>query len=118
MARATRIVVAYRRSLVGKVAHDAGRRQMKLVRRVTSVVATLVIGTILIVAGLVMLVTPGPGLLAIAAGLAVLAREFRWARRLLARVRARITEQVRRTRRVMTPGPRAYSSPDEEQRAA
>ena len=40
-------------------------------------------GFALLVLGGVMLVTPGPGWLAIAAGLALLATEFVWAKRLL-----------------------------------
>jgi len=39
-----------------------------------------------LLAGLAMLALPGPGWLTIAAGLAVLAREFSWARRLLDRL--------------------------------
>lgn len=54
--------------------------------------ARLIGGTILIVLGLVMMVTPGPGLIAIAAGLALLAEDVPFARRLLDRVRARIPE--------------------------
>lgn len=54
-------------------------------------------GAFLLVAGVVMLVTPGPGLVTIAAGLALLAREYRWARRVLALVRERIKqEQLKR----------------------
>lgn len=49
--------------------------------------AVIVIGVALVGAGLAMLVLPGPGLLVVAAGLAVLAREFRWARRMLDRVK-------------------------------
>lgn len=64
---------------------------MKGVRRATRVVGTTVVGGVLVGLGLVMLVTPGPGLVAIAAGLAVLAREFAWARRLLERIRLRLT---------------------------
>ena len=64
---------------------------MKGVRRATRVVVITVVGTVLLLAGVVMLVTPGPGLVAIAAGLAVLAREFTWARRLLERIRVRLT---------------------------
>lgn len=71
---------------------------MRIVRRATSILAVSVIGTLLIVAGLVMLVTPGPGLLAIVAGLAVWSREFRWARRLLHRAKARLTEARARRR--------------------
>ena len=40
-------------------------------------------GVALLVLGGVMLVTPGPGWLTIAAGLALLATEFVWAKRLL-----------------------------------
>lgn len=42
----------------------------------------------LLAAGVTMLVLPGPGWLTIVAGLAVLAREFEWARRLLNRLKA------------------------------
>ncbi len=43
----------------------------------------ILIGFTLLAAGVLMLVTPGPGWLTIALGLAVLAAEFVWARRLL-----------------------------------
>jgi uncharacterized protein (TIGR02611 family) len=46
-------------------------------------IAVLVVGVVLIAGGLVMIVTPGPGLLLIIAGLAVLATEFAWAERML-----------------------------------
>ena len=42
-------------------------------------------GFALLVFGVVMLVTPGPGWLAIAGGIGLLATEFEWARRLLDR---------------------------------
>lgn len=42
----------------------------------------------LVISGILLLVLPGPGILVILLGLAVLAREFGWARRLLDRVRA------------------------------
>jgi hypothetical protein len=47
----------------------------------------LVIGCCVVSAGLVMLVTPGPGLVVIVAGLAVLATEFTWAEILLERAK-------------------------------
>jgi len=47
----------------------------------------MLIGFTLLVAGVIMLVTPGPGWLTIGLGLAVLAAEFVWARRLLERLR-------------------------------
>jgi uncharacterized protein (TIGR02611 family) len=49
----------------------------------------LVVGLALVAAGLIMLVIPGPGIAAILAGLALLATEFAWARRLLAYARRR-----------------------------
>lgn len=45
--------------------------------------ARIVVGTALIVVGVLLLVLPGPGIVTIAAGLAVLATEFAWARKLL-----------------------------------
>ncbi len=47
----------------------------------------ILIGFTLLLAGVVMLVTPGPGWVTIALGLAVLAAEFVWARRLLNRLK-------------------------------
>jgi uncharacterized protein (TIGR02611 family) len=48
----------------------------------------ILIGFTLLLVGVVMLVTPGPGWLTIALGLAILAAEFVWARRLLDRLKA------------------------------
>jgi uncharacterized protein (TIGR02611 family) len=48
-----------------------------------------VVGGAVLVAGAVMMVTPGPGVAAIAAGLAILATEFAWAHRSLRWLRAR-----------------------------
>ncbi len=60
----------------------------------------ILIGFTLLLVGIVMLVTPGPGWLIIALGLAVLAAEFVWARRLLDRLKAqgaRLRNTVRAT---------------------
>jgi uncharacterized protein (TIGR02611 family) len=43
-------------------------------------------GFLLLALGIVMLVTPGPGWLAIAGGIGLLATEFMWARRIRERV--------------------------------
>ncbi len=43
----------------------------------------IVVGSTLILIGLAMLVLPGPGIVVIIAGLAILAREFIWAQGLL-----------------------------------
>jgi uncharacterized protein (TIGR02611 family) len=52
------------------------------------------VGFTVLAVGLVMLVTPGPGLLVIIAGLAILAHEFSWAARALDKAKAR-AEQAR-----------------------
>jgi uncharacterized protein (TIGR02611 family) len=59
------------------------------------------VGTILLVAGIIMIVTPGPAIVFIPLGLGVLATEFRWAQRLLARVRPMIDRAIARGRRGM-----------------
>ena len=48
----------------------------------------IVVGFTVLLAGVVMLVTPGPGWVAIALGLVILAAEFVWARRLLDHLKA------------------------------
>ncbi|RNL79156.1 PGPGW domain-containing protein [Nocardioides marmorisolisilvae] len=55
----------------------------------TKLVVTIV-GALVLTAGLVMMVTPGPGLLGIAAGLAILATEWDWAARWLDAARRRL----------------------------
>ena len=45
----------------------------------------VVIGFTVLVLGFIMLVTPGPGVVTIVVGLAILATEFVWARRLMRR---------------------------------
>ena len=58
-------------------------RTVEQVRRVFLIMA----GFTLLLAGVIMLVTPGPGLLTIFIGLGLLAAEFVWARRLMDRIR-------------------------------
>lgn len=60
------------------------------------------VGALLCVLGAAMLVLPGPGLLVLVAGLAVLSIEFAWARHLLGRARLALD---RRTGRVPPPTP-------------
>lgn len=45
-------------------------------------VLTITIGSLLLIAGLIMMITPGPGLLFIFLGLSILAFEIEWAREL------------------------------------
>ena len=48
----------------------------------------LVVGFVVLAVGLAMLVLPGPAIVVIPMGLAILATEFVWARRLLERMKA------------------------------
>jgi len=57
----------------------------------TKVVVTLA-GTAVLTAGVIMMVTPGPGLVGIAAGLAILATEWDWADRWLQAARRKLEE--------------------------
>lgn len=60
----------------------------RLLRRV--VIA--VVGASVVLVGVIMLVTPGPAIVVIPAGLGILALEFAFARRLLARFKQRFDE--------------------------
>ena len=53
-----------------------------------------VVGATVVVIGIVMLVAPGPGLLVIPAGLAILGLEFAWARAWLRKLRESISRQA------------------------
>src|SRR5258708_22721785 len=71
-------------------------RTVEQVRRVFLIIA----GFTLLLAGVVMLVTPGPGMLVIFLGLGLLAAEFVWARRLMDRMKReglRLKEAMLRT---------------------
>lgn len=52
-----------------------------------------VLGVTILVLGIFMLVAPGPGLIVIPIGLAILGLEFAWARRWLSRVRDGISRR-------------------------
>jgi uncharacterized protein (TIGR02611 family) len=72
-------------------------RTAEQVRRVFLIIA----GFTLLLAGVIMLVTPGPGLLVIFLGLGPLAAEFVWARRLMDRMRresGRVLDAVWKTK--------------------
>ena len=71
-------------------------------------------GVVLLVAGILMLVLPGPGLLVILIGLALLATEFAWARRVLDRLKAVGRRAAQTRRRVARKG----DASDEEQGTA
>lgn len=85
----------------------------------TKLVVTLV-GSAVLTAGLIMMVTPGPGLLGIVAGLAILATEWDWADRWLTNARRKLHEarlaaeamdpRVRRRRILLTAGAAAVAA--------
>lgn len=52
-------------------------------------IAVTILGFLLLIAGVIMLVTPGPGWAAIFLGLAVLATEYVWAERMLNAAKAK-----------------------------
>ena len=73
-------------------AHALHKRQHPVVRRV--VVA--IVGGVLLIVGIALLVLPGPGVVVILAGIAVLSLEFEWAERLVTRIRAVIASVTSR----------------------
>jgi uncharacterized protein (TIGR02611 family) len=62
---------------------------------VTKIVVTLV-GSLVLLAGVIMIFTPGQGILAIILGLAILATEYAWAERWLRKARDKAAEAKRR----------------------
>lgn len=70
---------------------ELGRRGYKLARRI----AIGLIGGTVVLAGVIMLVTPGPAFVVIPVGLAILAVEFAWARHWLHKLKANLSpEQI------------------------
>lgn len=63
------------------------RELLAFILRSTKRIVVLVVGLALVAGGLVMLVLPGPGILVVVAGLAVLATEFAWAEAVLDRAK-------------------------------
>ncbi|GAB2857903.1 PGPGW domain-containing protein [Nocardioides pacificus] len=69
--------------------------------RVTSLVTKVVvtfIGGLVVLAGIVMMVTPGPGIVAIVVGLGILATEWDWAERWMHAARAKAHAAAERAR--------------------
>ena len=62
---------------------DTFRSVMKFIGRSSKRVAVTTVGATILVAGIALLALPGPGLLVIVLGLAILASEYVWARRAL-----------------------------------
>ena len=64
----------------------------RFIRRSGKRVAVTIAGLAVVLAGAAMLILPGPGILVIIAGLALLATEYVWAQRLLKLARERATQ--------------------------
>src|SRR5262245_8016978 len=62
--------------------------------------AIFVVGVALLVVGFIMFVTPGPGIVLVVAGLAVLATEFAWAEHLLDRAKEKASQAGRSAQRL------------------
>ncbi|MDP9822794.1 TIGR02611 family protein [Nocardioides massiliensis] len=76
-------------------------------------IGVTIVGTVVVLAGVVMMVTPGPGMVGIAVGLAILSTEYHWAERWLRAARRKLVEAkeqaeqmdpVVRRRRIMLVG--------------
>jgi tellurite resistance protein TerC len=65
--------------------------------RIARKVAVAVLGTTVLAIGLALLVLPGPAVVVLPIGLAILATEFLWARKLLERVKQRLGSDSRPT---------------------
>ncbi len=72
------------------------RKAAQLTYRTARRIAVLTVGSTVVLLGVVMLVTPGPGLIVIPLGLAILGVEFAWARLWLRKVRESISNQAAR----------------------
>ena len=68
------------------------RQLLRVILKSSKRIAILVLGLALVALGVALLVLPGPGLLVIIAGLAVLATEFAWAEHLLDRAKEQATK--------------------------
>jgi uncharacterized protein (TIGR02611 family) len=76
------------------------RTLLRFIWRSSRRAAVFVIGVALLAVGLVMFVTPGPGIILLVAGLAVLATEFAWAEHLLDKAKEQATRAGQASQRV------------------
>jgi len=79
----------------GDIIRETTDRQRRVVRSIADGTWRLirrvfvgVVGLVVLTIGIVMIVTPGPAILVIPAGLAILGTEFHWARRHVDRIRS------------------------------
>ncbi|MBT8098682.1 MAG: PGPGW domain-containing protein [Gammaproteobacteria bacterium] len=74
------------------------RRAFDMTYKLARRIVVGVVGTTVLLIGLIMIVTPGPALVVIPVGLAILSIEFAWARIWLRRLRESISKQSSESR--------------------
>ena len=67
------------------------RKVIDMTYRTAKRIVVIAVGSTILAIGIVMIVFPGPAIIAIPVGLAILGIEFAWARRWLRRIRERIS---------------------------
>ncbi len=82
-------VLGMRREDAAAVSKELGILTVQTLKAAWQLVIAVIGGTVLLI-GISMIVLPGPAVLVIPLGLAILATEFAWARRFLHRVKARV----------------------------
>lgn len=84
------------------------RAVIRFIARSGKRIGVTVLGFLVLLAGVIMMVTPGPGAVAIIAGLAILATEYTWAEIMLDKVKEKARQAgnaVRKRRRRGNPDP-------------
>lgn len=91
-------------SPLGPDAERLARMTLKPARKLI----VLVVGLTIVVIGILMMIGPGPGLLVVPIGLAVLASEFLWAKRLLRRYSEHAQRLSKRAEKMLLKRPRPW----------
>jgi tellurite resistance protein TerC len=73
-------------------------RTIHLTYKAARRIAIAIVGSTVVILGIVMIVTPGPALVVIPVGLAILGVEFAWARHWLKRMREAISDGLANNR--------------------
>lgn len=88
------------------MAIDGPRAVLRFLTRSGKRLAVTIGGVVLVILGVVLLVTPGPGILVVLLGLALLSTEYAWAERMLDKIRERSKGAYERARRTFGRPPR------------
>jgi uncharacterized protein (TIGR02611 family) len=89
------------------VARSPASSRVQRLLRISRKVGVAVAGGAVLLAGIALIFLPGPAIIVIPLGLAVLATEFVWAARLLRGLKERAARAVQRVRRAVGARPRA-----------